>query len=78
MPRKAGWRGPRCAGTWFPDGFHGTMGELLRAVEEKREPENSARNNLESLALCFAAIASADRAAPVVPGIGAEAAGVTP
>jgi predicted dehydrogenase len=59
---------PTLAGTWFPDGFHGTMGELLRAVEENREPENSARNNLESLALCFAAIASANSAAPVVPG----------
>jgi len=41
---------------------------LLRAVEEKREPENSARNNLESLALCFAAISSAARGAAVVPG----------
>jgi predicted dehydrogenase len=59
---------PALAGTWFPDGFHGTMGELLRAVEENREPENSARNNLESLSLCFAAIASADRSAPVAPG----------
>jgi uncharacterized membrane protein len=44
------------------------MGELLRAVEENREPENSGRNNLESLALCFAAIASADKGAPVAPG----------
>ncbi len=59
---------PKLEGTWFPDGFHGTMGELLRAVEEKREPENSARNNLESLALCFAAISSAARGAAVVPG----------
>jgi predicted dehydrogenase len=64
----AGRARPALSGTWFPDGFHGTMGELLRAVEEKREPQNSARNNLESLALCFAAIASADRAGPVVPG----------
>ncbi len=59
---------PKLAGTWFPDGFHGTMGELLRAVEENREPQNSARDNLESLALCFAAIASAARAEPVEPG----------
>jgi hypothetical protein len=35
------------------------MGELLCAIEEDREPENSARGNLQSLALCFAAIASA-------------------
>ncbi len=59
---------PRLAGRWFPDAFRGTMGELLRAVEEDREPENSARSNLRSLALCFAAVASAERHAPVVPG----------
>jgi predicted dehydrogenase len=64
----AGLAVPQLAGAWFPDGFHGTMGELLRAIEEKREPENSARNNLRSLELCFAAIASAERHAPVVPG----------
>lgn len=46
-------------GTWFNDGFRGAMGELLLAVEENREPENGARENLSSLALCFAAIASA-------------------
>ena len=58
---------PRLRGTWFPDGFHGTMGELLRAIEEKREPENGARGNLDSLALCFAALESAARHVPVVP-----------
>ena len=25
-------------GTWFPDGFRGTLGEFLRAIEEDREP----------------------------------------
>lgn len=58
---------PALRGTWFPDGFHGTMGELLCAVEEKREPENGARENLESLALCFAALESAAKHAPVAP-----------
>ena len=47
------------SGTWFNDGFRGAMGELLLAIEEDREPENGARENLRSLALCFAAIASA-------------------
>lgn len=46
-------------GTWFNDGFRGAMGELLLAIEEDREPQNGARENLRSLALCFAAIASA-------------------
>ena len=50
---------PALEGTWFNDGFRGAMGELLSAIEEDREPENGARGNLRSLALCFAAIASA-------------------
>jgi predicted dehydrogenase len=63
-----GQASPRLQGCWFPDGFHGTMGELLLAIEEGREPENSARDNLRSLELCFAAVASAERHEPVVPG----------
>jgi predicted dehydrogenase len=59
---------PRLKGAWFPDGFHGTMAELLSAIAEDREPTNSARNNLASLALCFAAVASAERGEPVRPG----------
>ena len=55
-------------GCWFPDGFHGAMGELLRAIEEDREPTNSARDNLRSLELCFAAVASAEIRRPVDPG----------
>ena len=64
----AGAAKPRLVGCWFDDGFHGTMAELLRAIEENREPENSARNNLRSLELCFAAVASAERHRPIVPG----------
>ncbi len=64
----AGRASPRLFGSWFPDGFHGTMGELLCAVEEDRQPAHSARNNLHTLALCFAAVASADRHKPIVPG----------
>jgi predicted dehydrogenase len=63
-----GWATPELEGCWFPDGFHGTMGELLCAIEEDREPLHSGRNNLEGLALCFAAAASAERHQPVVPG----------
>ena len=47
-------------GSWFPDGFRGSMGELLCAIEEKREPENAAADNLKSLAICFGAMRSAD------------------
>jgi len=59
---------PKLEGCWFPDGFRGTMGELLLSVEENREPSICAANNLKSLALCFAAVASAERHTPVVPG----------
>lgn len=54
-------------GAWFNDGFLGSMGELLCAIEEDREPENSARSNLASLQLCFAAVASANSGAAVIP-----------
>jgi len=59
---------PTLEGAWFPDGFHGTMGELLCAIEEGREPSNSAKNNLRSLALCFAALRSAETGQPETPG----------
>jgi predicted dehydrogenase len=49
---------PRLEGQWFNDGFRGTMGELLCAIEERREPSNGARENLDSLALAFAAVRS--------------------
>ncbi|MHB1308943.1 MAG: Gfo/Idh/MocA family protein [Limisphaerales bacterium] len=52
---------PRLEGKWFNDGFRGAMGELLCAIEEDREPAHSARDNLRGLALCFAALRSADR-----------------
>lgn len=59
---------PRLEGCWFSDGFRGTMGELLLSIEEGRQASIHARNNLASLALCFAAIASADSGKPIVPG----------
>ena len=65
---KRGQASPALIGRWFDDGFHGTMAELLCAIEEKREPSHGGENNLRSLALCFAAIASAHRGEPVRPG----------
>lgn len=49
---------PRLTGQWFNDGFRGTMGELLCAIEEDREPANGAAENLRSLAMAFAAVRS--------------------
>ena len=55
-------------GCWFESGFQGTMGELLCAIEQGREPDHSARDNLRSLALCFAALKSADTGQVCIPG----------
>ena len=55
---QAGAARPALTGSWFNDGFHGTMAELLSSVEENREPSNNGRDNLLSLALAFAAIDS--------------------
>jgi predicted dehydrogenase len=55
-------------GKWFPDAFRGTLGEFLRAIEEGREASINAANNLRSLELCYAALASADTGLPVKPG----------
>jgi predicted dehydrogenase len=59
---------PELEGTWFESGFQGAMGELLCAIEENREPTHSARNNLASLELALAALASAERGKSVRPG----------
>jgi predicted dehydrogenase len=54
----AGRARPKLSGTWFNDGFRGAMGALLVAIEDDTEPENGAEENLQSLALAFAAIRS--------------------
>jgi predicted dehydrogenase len=59
---------PMLEGTWFREGFHGAMAELLCAIEAGREPVNNARTNLRGLSLCFAAIASAAEGGVRLPG----------
>jgi predicted dehydrogenase len=54
----AGIARPQLQGTWFNDGFRGAMGALLVAIEDDTKPANGAEENLESLALAFAAIQS--------------------
>jgi predicted dehydrogenase len=81
LATEAGEARPALEGTWFNDGFAGTMGELLRAIEEGREPSNGAAGNLPALALTFAAVASSRLGRPVRPGsVGslAEAGGPRP
>jgi predicted dehydrogenase len=64
----AGFARPTLEGTWFNDGFVGAMGALLQAIETGKPPLHNARDNLASLALAFAAIASSRRGEPVAPG----------
>ena len=65
----AGIARPRLQGTWFNDGFRGAMGALLVAIEDGTEPENGAEENLDSLALAFAAIQSRRTGQPVEVGM---------
>ena len=52
------WFQPRWPERWFPQAFIGTMGQLMRAVEEGTEPEISGRDNLKTMALVEAAYRS--------------------
>jgi predicted dehydrogenase len=61
---EAGVARPVLTGAWFNDGFAGAMGELLCAIEDNREPLNSARGNLVSLKLCLAALRSVESGIP--------------
>jgi predicted dehydrogenase len=45
-------------GRWFPDAFGGSMGELMRALDEGREPQTSGRDNLSSIGIACAAVES--------------------
>jgi len=47
-------------GQWFTDGFAGAMGELLMAIADDREPENSAEHVLASVRIGLAAASSAE------------------
>lgn len=46
-------------GQWFTDGFAGAMAELMTAIIEGREPENSAEHVLATVRLSLAAVRSA-------------------
>jgi predicted dehydrogenase len=46
-------------GSWFPDGFLGSMVELLRCIEEKQEPKHSLADNRQTVALVAAVCQSA-------------------
>ena len=55
LTTEAGIARPALEGTWFKEGFRGTMGALLEAVEKGTQPLNDARGSLDALAMVFAA-----------------------
>jgi predicted dehydrogenase len=58
---------PLLEGAWAPDAFAATMGELLIALEEGRQPEISGRDNLNTLRIALAAELSARDGGPISP-----------
>lgn len=62
------WVEPRLVGKWFPDGFVGTMAELMCSLDEEREPLHSGRDNLHTLELVFGAYRSMEEHRPIPLG----------
>ena len=46
-------------GAWFPDAFAGSMGEMMSALTEGREPMTSGEDNLNTIRIVDAAVESA-------------------
>ena len=44
------WIEPKWDKVWFPDAFEGTMASLMCAIEDDREPEISAQDNIKTIA----------------------------
>ncbi len=59
------WFRPRWKEVWFPDAFEGTMGQLLDAIGEGREPAVNGLDNLHTMALVDACYRSLDEHRPV-------------
>ena len=61
------WESPRWEEQWFPQAFKGTMGQLMRAVQDDAEPEISGHTTLGTMALVEAAYCSGreGRAVPI-------------
>ncbi len=53
------WERPSWEERWFPQAFKGTMGQLMRAIQEDAEPAISGRTTIGTMALVEAAYRSA-------------------
>ena len=54
------WESPVWDEMWFPQAFKGTMGQLMRAIQEDAEPAISGRTTIGTMVLVEAAYRSAD------------------
>ncbi len=54
------WERPSWDDQWFPQAFKGTMGQLMRAIQEDAEPAISGRTTIGTMVLVEAAYRSAD------------------
>jgi predicted dehydrogenase len=61
------WERPSWDERWFPQAFKGTMGQLMRAIQEDAEPKISGRTTLGTMALVEAAYQSARDGRAVSP-----------
>lgn len=61
------WEAPRWEDRWFPQAFKGTMGQLMRAIQEDTEPAISGKTTIGTMVLVEAAYRAADegRAVPL-------------
>lgn len=69
------WERPSWEDRWFPQAFKGTMGQLMRAIQEDAEPAISGRTTIGTMALVEAAYRSAHegRAVPLAETMPPEA-----
>jgi predicted dehydrogenase len=61
------WEAPTWDERWFPQAFKGTMGQLMRAIQDDAEPEISGHVTLGTMALCEAAYRSAEQGKAISP-----------
>ena len=62
----------RIRGQWFPDAFGGSMGEMLTALAEGRDPLTSGRGNLHSIGIAYAAVESSETGRAGGDGLGGD------
>jgi predicted dehydrogenase len=61
------WISPRWPEAYFPDGFYGTMAQLLIAIENDEDPEISGKDNLNTIAAVEACYKSIEEGRKISP-----------